>query len=151
MSQHKLTFQTTKLPGYQPKSFPEQQPDKDLEFHKQLLTEIIFSLWRRKKQENAQRGWPPQPVHQKEIFDEYKAKIRRYKDMDALHHLHGKDRFWPSYARVHDHNWIERRVNYLATPAWGPKKDGVLMIVNVTAGKYAPNNLLFKNTKGGHQ
>jgi len=139
MSQHELTFKTFKLSGYQSKAFPEQEPDRDLAFHNGFLKEVIFSLWRLKKLELAERGWPPQPVHQKEIFDEYKAKIQRYKRMDAELGLQGEDRFWPSYARVHDHNWVERRVNYLATPAYGPKKDGVLMIVNVTAGKYAPN------------
>lgn len=148
MSQHKLTFKTFKLKGYKPKIFPEEEPDKDLAFHNKLLLEIIFGLWNQKKQELAQRGWLPQPIHQKEIFAEYKARVQRYKDMDKELGLTGDDRYWPVYAKVHDHNWVERRVNYLATPAYGPKKDGVLMIVNTTSGKYEPNPKLFGREVG---
>jgi hypothetical protein len=140
----RMSQQTLKLQGYQPKTFPEQEPDHDLVFHNKLLLEIIFGLWNQKKDELAKRGWSPQPIHQSEIFAEYKARVQRYKNMDSDLGLKEKDRFWPSYAKVHSHNWVERRVNYLATPAYGPKKEKVLMVVNVTAGKYMPNPKLFE-------
>jgi hypothetical protein len=142
-----MSQQTFKLQGYQPKAFPEQEPNNDLIFHNKLLLEIIFGLWSQKKQELAKRGWPPQPIHQNEIFAEYKARVQRYKNMDAELQLKDDERFWPSYAKVYGHNWVERRVNYLATPAYGPKKEGVLMVVNVTAGKYMPNLKLFKRVE----
>lgn len=135
-----MSQKTLKLKGYQPTTYPEDNPDDDLEFHRQLLTKIVFGLWSQKREELALKGWPPQPIHQKEIFAEYKARVQRYKAMDREL---GLKEFWPVYARVHDHNWVERRVNYLASERFGPKKDGVLMIVNVTAGKYAPNEKLF--------
>ena len=137
-------LKTVKLPGYQPTSFPEEMPNDDLEFHRKLLTQIMFGLWSTKKDELASRGWPAQPVHQKEIFKEYLARVERYKGMDKKLKLSGAARYWPSFARVHDHNWIERRMNYLATEEYGVKQDGVVMIVNVTAGEYAPNPKLFE-------
>jgi len=137
-------LKTVKLPGYQPTLHPEETPDDDLRFHQSLLTQIVFGLWSAKKDELATRGWPPMPVHQKEVFAEYKARAARYKAMDKELRLKGSDRYWPSHAREHDHNWIERRVNYLATEEYGPKQHGIVMVVNVTAGQYAPNPKLFE-------
>lgn len=138
---------TVKLPGYENTIFPEATPNSDLEFHMKLLTQIIFGLWNQKKNELAKHGWPPQAIHQNEIYAEYKARVQRYKTMDEKLGLR-KDRFWPIYAKVHTHNWIERRVNYLATEKFGPKQNGILKIVNVTKGEYAPNPQLFKAEEG---
>jgi len=136
---------TVKLEGYQSTAFPEDQPNDDLAFHNKLLTEIIFGLWNQKKQKLAERGWPPQPIHQKEIFREYKRRVEMYKDMDKQLKLKGHDKYWPSYANVHEHNWIERRINYLCTEKYGPKtKEGILKIVNATAGYYVVNPKLFE-------
>jgi len=149
MSQSQLTV---KLSGSnQHTLWPEATPNSDLEFHMELLKKIVFSLWNRKKEILAERGWNAQPVSQKEIFAEYKAKASEFKGIDKKLGLKGADRYWPSFARVHDHNWVERRVNYLATEKYGPKDSvsGILMIVNVNAkrGEYAPNPKLFGDSQ----
>lgn len=137
-----LSQKTVKLPGYKKKPMPDPG-SQDTQFHMKLLAQIIFGLFAQKKQELAAMGWPPQPIHQNEIYEEYKARVKRYKQYDKKHQ--GKNRYWPPFAQVHLHNWIERRVNYLATPAFGPKNEtDILLIVSPSDGLYEPNPALFK-------
>lgn len=138
---------TVKLTGNQHELWPEAAPNSDLEFHMELLKKIVFSLWNRKKETLADRGWSAQPVSQKEIYAEYNAKVAEFRGIDRKLGLKGEAKYWPSFAKVHDHNWVERRVNYLATDKFGPRdpSTNLLMIVNTNAkrGEYAPNPKLF--------
>jgi len=103
------------------------------------LCKIIYGLWYQKKAVLENMGFPARSISQKEIYREVERRI----EMLQQENMWGRTRDFP-YWTVHNHNWIERRVNYLATEAYGPRKDGVLMIVNPTAGKYMPNPELFR-------
>jgi hypothetical protein len=129
-----LTF---KLPNYKPTGKPKE--NGELAWWRNWLVSIVFGLWHEKKQTLSKMGFPARPVHQKEIFRE---KCRRV-EMLKMEGLWGCTRQYP-YAMDHGHNWIERRVNEVATLKYGPTVDGVLKVVNVTAGYYAPNPKLFK-------
>lgn len=107
-------------------------------WHKWLV-KVIFGLWNEKKKILANMGFPPQPIHQKEICREVSRRIEMLKEMD----IWGITKQYP-YSKTPDHNWVERRVNYIATEEYAPKTDsGIIKIVNYTAGYYGPNPKLF--------
>jgi len=121
---------TVKLLGYQPTQKPDE--DEEVQWWRQWLVEIVFGLWNEKKQYLAKMGFPPRPIHQKEILREVTRRVKMLKDEGLWQH------------KAHEHNWIERRVNECATEEYGPKTDGILKIVNTTAGYYEPNPELFR-------
>jgi len=131
-------MKTVKLEGYQPTGPPEE--GSEVQWWREWLVRIIFGLWKEKKDILAKRGWTARPIHQKEVLREVKRRVAMLKE----------EKLWGTckeyrYSKMRGHNWIERRVNECATEEFGPKTDeGVLKIVNVTAGLYAPNPELFK-------
>ena len=125
-----MSGKTVKLEGYKPTQKPEE--DEEIRWWRQWLVEIIFGLWNEKKELLAKMGFPPRPIHQKEIYKEVTRRVSMMKNERIWHH------------KSHGHNWIERRVNECATEELGPKdEDGILKIVNTSAGLYEPNTHLF--------
>ena len=114
---------TVKLPGWQPQPRPPE--DQDIKFHRQLLTEIVFGLFHRKKEILERKGMPSQPVSLREIWLEYLSRKETLKQTGE----------W-SY-KEHMKRWIDRRVNEIASPEYG--ENGVPKIVAATAGYYEPN------------
>jgi len=122
---------TVKLPGYEPTGKPPE--NEETRWWRQWLVEIIYGLWNEKKQYLAPMGFPPRPIHQREIAREVSRRVLMLKSEGLWKH------------KKHDHNWIERRVNECATEEYGPKtEDGILKVVNTSAGFYEPNPELFK-------
>ena len=118
------------------------RPPENNEVHwwREWLCKIIFGLWYEKKEVLENIGFPARPVSQKEIFKEVQRRTEMLKQED----IWGRTVDYP-YRIEHNHNWIERRNNELATNEFGLKKDGVLMIVctDKRRGLYAPNPKLF--------
>lgn len=122
---------TVKLAGWQPQPRPKE--DGDMQFHRQFLTEIVFSLHHRKKEILAEMSMPPQPVSLIEIYREYLSRVETLKSIGQWHH------------RTHIKRWIDRRINEIASKEF--TDNGVPKIVAVTAGKYTVNPILFEGGK----
>lgn len=136
-----LSQKTLKLEGYKPTARPEE--NGEVKWWRQFLVEIIWGLWFEKKRLLAEMGFPPRPVHQNEI---YKEKCRRL-FMLKSERVWGTTKRFP-HSEDHSHNWIERRVNECATEEFGPRNsDGLLKVVNSSAGLYEPNPAIFSIDK----
>ena len=115
--------------------------DGHIRWWRQWLCKIIFGLWNQKKAVLENMGFPARPVSQKEIFKE----VQRRTEMLQQEGLWGRTTDYP-HIIMHNHNWIERRVNELAKADFGPRTaEGTLKIVCVDKrkGLYAPNPELF--------
>ena len=114
--------------------------DVEVQWWREWLVKIIFGLWNQKKELLAPMGFPARPISQREIFIEKGRRVEMLKQEG----LWGRTKEFP-YSLDHNHNWIERRVNECATEKFGPKRDGVVKIVNTSPkkGLYEPNPELF--------
>jgi hypothetical protein len=113
---------TMKLSGWKPQGKPDE--DADMLFHRQLIIEIIYGLWYRKKEILSKMGMPPQPISLLEIYREYQSRVEMLKSIGEWKHP------------IHSKRWIDRRVNEVACEKYYP--NGVLVVAR-TAGKYEPN------------
>jgi len=124
-----MTEKTLKLEGWAPQAKPSE--DNDMTFHRQLIVEIVYGLWFRKKEVLANMGMPPQPISLLEIYREYQSRIAMLQSI--------KKWKWT----VHSKRWLDRRVNEVACPTYYP--EGVPKVVARTSGKYEPNPQIFKS------
>jgi hypothetical protein len=132
---------TLKLEGYKPTARPEE--NGEVKWWRQWLVEIIYALYFRKKQLLVEMGFPARPVHQNEIYREKCSRVLMLK----AEGIWGRTQRFP-HSQDHDHNWIERRVNECATEEFGPHNgNGILKVVNTSAGLYEPNPKLFEGKK----
>lgn len=120
-----MSQKTLKLEGYQAVGRPKE--DEDIKWWRQWLVEIVYGLYHEKMKLLAKMGFPPRPIHQKEIFKEVQRRISMMKDENIWRH------------KAHGHNWVERRINECATEELGPKENGKVKVVNTTGGFYEPN------------
>jgi hypothetical protein len=118
---------TWKASGWRAQGKP--QDNRELEAYRGLIREVVFSVFREKKELLAQQGMPSQPVSLGEIYLEVRSRV-------AVRQRCGS---WPY--RVHGKRWLDRRVNECACPKYS--EDGVPKVVAVTAGHYEPNPALF--------
>lgn len=122
-----MSEQTSKLAGWTPQGRPAE--DDDMKFHRQMIVEIVFGLFFRKKEILAEMGMPSQPVSLLEIWREYRSRVTQLKAM----------KLWR--CKEHGKRWLDRRVNECACPKY--YENGVAKIVATTAGFYEPNPMLF--------
>ena len=133
-----MSQQTLKLGGWKPQAPPPE--DGDVKFHRQLLVEIIYGLFYKKKKFLEGMSMPPQPISLEEIWEEFcsrRTMMQSIKDVE-----HGGTMWkwvW------HSKRWVDRRVNETATPQFYP--NGVPKVVATSAGLYQPNQVLFKETE----
>jgi hypothetical protein len=118
---------TLKLEGWTQQ--PEPPEDSDKKFHRQLLTEVVFGLFYRKKQKLKEKEMPPQPIHLREIWLEFQSRRQTLMEIDE----------WPH--KIHSKRWIDRRVNEIASPKFAHGRTP--MVVSASAGWYQPNPKLF--------
>jgi hypothetical protein len=123
-----MSEKTLKLEGWAPQAKPSE--DNDMLYHRQLIVEIIYGLWFRKKEILAKMGMPPQPISLLEIYREYQSRVAMLQSI--------KEWKWA----VHSKRWLDRRVNECACCKY--YLDGVPKIVAATAGKYEPNPQIVK-------
>lgn len=126
-----MSEKTSKLFGWQPQAKPEE--NGELKRTRQLITEIIFGIYHRKKEILARKEMPAQPVSLYEIFKEYESRVTMLQNA----------RDWPYI--LHCKRWVDRRVNETACPTYA--EDGQPKVVCVTAGKYQPSPFLFEKTQ----
>ena len=119
---------TFKLQGWQAQGRPRE--DGEVKAYRQLIREVIFSVYFKKRAILASKGMLAQPVSLSEIYLEVRSRVLQ------LHNCG----MWPY--RVHGKRWVDRRVNEVATKKYYP--DGIPKVVSVTAGKYEPNQALFE-------
>ena len=122
-----MTGKTLKLRGWKPQSRPPE--DDEIKAYRQLIVNVVFSLYNRKKELSVQRGMAAQPVSLSEIFREINSRTAALRSA-------GQWRFG-----FHGKRWLDRRVNEVACPKF--YVDGVPKIVAASAGKYMPNPALF--------
>jgi hypothetical protein len=122
-----LSEQTCKLEGWKPQGRPAE--DTEIQAHRQLLVEIVFSLWYRKKEQLARMDMPPQPVSLLEIWREFQSRREGLRSI----------RQWPYF--LHGKRYVDRRVNEVATAKYA--ENGLPKVVAVHAGAYQPNPKLF--------
>ena len=98
---------------------------EDLHFHRQLLLNIVFKIYRVKQELLASKGMPTQPVTQTEVFKEYESQVAQLKTMGLWRHLtHGK-------------RYTDRRVNELYDGEF--YDNGVPKLRAVTNAQVEPN------------
>ncbi len=123
-----LSERTCKSQGWRAQGRPAES--QELVDCRRLIREVIFSLHHRKAEILGKMGMPAQPVSLKQIYLEICSRVALLRDC----------RRWP-YA-VHEKRWWDRRVNETACSKY--YEDGVPRIQAVTAGLYAPNQVLFE-------
>jgi len=123
-----MSEKTLKLEGWSPQSRPDE--DTDMLYHRQMLVEIVFGLYRRKKELLAKTGMPPQPISLGEIFREYLSRVATLESIGQ----------WK--CKTHSKRWIDRRINECACPTYSDS--GEPRIVAAKAGLYEPNPKLFR-------
>jgi len=123
-----MSERTFKAGGWKARARPAETPE--LKAYRQLIREVIFGIYHRKKAILAEKQMPPQPVSLSEIYLEVRSRIAQLRSC----------RQWPYY--VHGKRWVDRRVNEVACPTY--YEDGVPKVISVTAGLYAPNPMLFE-------
>lgn len=122
-----MSERTFKAKGWKPQGKPSES--RELVAYRLLIREVVFSVYRSKKQLLAKMGMPAQPVKLKEIYLEVRSRLAQLRSCGS----------WPY--RVHGKRWLDRRVNECACPKYS--EDGVPRIVAVRAGLYEPNPVLF--------
>ena len=122
-----MSEKTTKLSGWTPQARPEE--DDEIKAHRQLIVEIVFGLYYRKKQRLDIMKMPPQPISLGEIWAEFVSR--------RLSLVSTKEWKWG----WHKKRWLDRRVNEAATPKYS--ENGKPKIVAVKAGLYKPNIEIF--------
>jgi hypothetical protein len=122
-----MSERTFKAEGWKAQARPEESAE--LQASRQLIREVVFSLARRKQEIMAPLQMLAQPVSLGEIYLEVRSRVAILQSCKR----------WPYH--VHGKRWWDRRVNEVATPRY--YEDGVPKIVAITAGLYAPNQLLF--------
>jgi len=128
-----MSEQTAKLAGWAPQGKPAE--DADIQFHRQLLVEIVFGLFNTKKEILSRMGMPPQPISLFEIYMEYRSRMAQLRSIK-------KSWFKQWRWKQHNKRWIDRRVNEIACPKY--YEDGIPKVVATTAGLYEPNPQLFE-------
>ena len=123
-----MSERTFKAPGWMPQSKPVE--GQELIASRQLIREVIFSLYRQKRDLLAGMQMPAQPVSLSEIYLEICSRVQ------ILRHC-GRWSF-----PFHEKRWWDRRVNESACSKY--YVDGLSKIVAVTAGLYAPSPKLFE-------
>ena len=122
---------TVKLAGWSPQIQPKE--NSEIKAYRQLIVNIVFGLWHRKKMILKTKQMPPQPISLGEIYLEVKSRIAILKSVKEWNF------------RTHGKRWIDRRVNETASPKF--YKNRIPKIVAATAGKYQPNPELFMKVK----
>jgi hypothetical protein len=125
-----MAERTFKTAGWQAQARPAE--GRELIESRQLIREVIFSLYREKAELLAKMGMPSQPIHLSQIFKEIESRIALRRSCGCWPHPH------------HEKRWWDRRVNETACPTY--YADGVPKIVSASAGLYMPNPLLFAKT-----
>lgn len=123
-----MSERTVKLGNWTPQSRPEE--NDEIKFHRQLLTEIVYGLYFKKKEHLAKMQMPPQPISLREIWLEFCSR-RAMLDSIGEWKWH-----W------HEKRFIDRRVNEISCPSYYP--DGKVKVVSVKAGLYVPSPEIFK-------
>lgn len=123
-----MSERTFKTLGWKAQGRPAES--RELSDSRQLIREVIFSLHRQKSDILSKMGMPSQPVSLTQIYLEICSRIAMLRDC----------RRWPY--PTHEKRWWDRRVNESACPSY--YDDGVPKVVAVTAGLYAPNEVLFE-------
>ena len=122
---------TVKLFGWNPQRQPEE--NEEIKAYRQLIVNVVFGLWHRKKNILETKQMPPQPITLREIYLEVKSRIAILKSVKEWNH------------KYHSKRWIDRRVNEAASPKF--YTNSIPKIVAATAGKYQPNPKLFIKEK----
>lgn len=123
-----MAEKTSKLPGWTPQ--PQPGENNDILFHRQLLIEIVYGLFYRKKEMLSKMSMPPQPVSLREIWLEFASRRETLVSIKEFPYP------W------HTKRWIDRRVNEIACPKF--YNDKIPRVVAVRAGLYLPNPQLCK-------
>lgn len=126
-----MSGSTVKLDGWTPQRQPEE--NNGIKAYRQLIVNVVFSLYHRKKEILKSKQMPPQPIKLREIYLELQSRV-------TLLHSVGE---W-NFTR-HGKRWIDRRVNEAASPKF--YLNGVPKIVSARAGLYLPNPALFMKVK----
>jgi len=92
-----MSEKTLKLEGWAPQAKPSE--DNDMTYHRQLIVEIVYGLWFRKKEILANMGMPPQPISLLEIYREYQSRLAMLQSIKE----------WR--CKIHGKRWLDRRVN----------------------------------------
>lgn len=122
-----MSERTFKAAGWRAQGRPAES--SKIKAYRQLIREVIFGVYFRKKEILAGMGFPAQPVSLREIYLEMRSRILQLRNCGQ----------WPYH--VHGKRWVDRRVNECACPKY--YEDGIAKIVSITAGKYEPNQVLF--------
>jgi hypothetical protein len=122
-----LSEATFKLQGWQAQGRPRECGE--VKAYRQLIREVIFSVYFKKRAILSAKGMFAQPVSLGEIYLEVRSRILQLRNCGM----------WPY--RVHGKRWVDRRVNECACSKY--YDGGIAKIVSVTAGKYEPNQALF--------
>ena len=122
-----MSERTFKASGWRAQGRPSESGE--LKAYRQLIREVVFGVYLRKKEILASKGMPGQPVSLSEIYLEVRSRIAQLRSCGQ----------WPYH--VHGKRWLDRRVNECACPKYA--EDGVPRIVSVSAGLYEPNRALF--------
>ncbi len=123
-----MSERIAKLSGWIPQGRPQE--GKELDASRQLIREVVFSIYLQKKAILERKQMPPQPVHLSEIYLEICSRIKIARSCCD----------WP-YAE-HEKRWWDRRVNETACVSY--YNDRVAKIVSPAAGYYQPNPQLFE-------
>ncbi len=123
-----MVERTSKCLGWQPQGRPVE--GTELKEYRQLIREIIFSIYFDKKARLAAKQMPPQPVSLLEIYLKLRARVVELKNTGD----------WPY--QPHSKRWVDRRVNEVACAKY--YDDGVPKVVSVKAGLYEPSSALFE-------
>lgn len=92
-----MSEKTVKLSGWSRQERPEE--NDEIQFHRQLLIEIVYGLFYKKKKYLEKMGMPSQPVTLKEIWLEFCSRRQMLKSIKE----------WPW--GWHEKRWVDRRVN----------------------------------------
>lgn len=122
-----MSERTFKLAGWAPQGRPQE--GRELDASRQLIREVIFSLYREKATILEHMGMPAQPIHLTDIHLEIVSRINIKR---SCHN-------WPF--PHHEKRWWDRRVNEAACKSY--YTDDVPKIVSTSAGYYQPNPVLF--------
>ena len=123
-----MSEKTVKLSNWAPQARPEE--DTEMAAHRQLLKEIVYGLYYRKKEHLSKMGMPPQSISLREIWLEFCSRRAMLNSIKQ----------WPWH--WHEKRWIDRRVNEIATAKYS--ETGKPGVCAVTAGMYEPNMEMFK-------
>ena len=123
-----MSEKTVKLSGWSPQARPAETDET--KFHRQLLTEIVYGLYYKKKEHLAKMGMPPQPISLREIWLEF---CSRRAMLDSI-----KEWKWS----WHGKRYIDRRVNEISSIKYS--ENGIPKVVAVSAGLYTVNPEVFK-------